>query len=78
MCVKAPTQRTATQFSGGTIGLCDGLLSIDWNAFMTANPGALGQPLTPGQHVFAQAWFRDPPAPKTTNLSDAIEFVVAP
>jgi hypothetical protein len=25
-----------------------------------------------------QAWFRDPPAPKTTNLSNAVELTVQP
>ncbi len=78
LCVKAPTQRSPAQLSNGTAGACDGALSIDWNAYITANPGALGQPFSAGQHVFAQAWFRDPPAPKTTNLSDAVEFVVGP
>jgi hypothetical protein len=28
--------------------------------------------------IDAQAWFRDPPAPKTTNLSDGREFTVVP
>jgi hypothetical protein len=31
-----------------------------------------------GQKVYAQAWYRDPPAPKTTNLSNAIELTVGP
>jgi hypothetical protein len=78
LCVKAPTQRTAAQSTGGTDGLCDGALFLDWNAFVAAHPTALGNPFAAGQHVFAQAWFRDPPSPKTTNLSDALEFVVGP
>ena len=44
LCVKAPTQRTGTQTSGGTVNACDGTLTLDWNAFQAANPGALGQP----------------------------------
>jgi hypothetical protein len=76
LCVKAPTQRTATQSSGGTNGACDGTLSIDWNQFIAANPTALGAPFAGGETVQAQAWFRDPPSPKTTNLSDALQFTV--
>jgi hypothetical protein len=78
LCVKSPAQRTAIQASGGAAGTCDGLLSLDWNAYMAANPGALGHPRSAGMVVQAQGWFRDPPAPKTTNLSDGIEFVLAP
>jgi hypothetical protein len=78
LCVKPPTQRTPPSSSGGTTGQCDGLLSIDWNAYIAANPGALGVPFSGGEHVFAQAWFRDPPSPKTTHLSDALEFLVCP
>jgi hypothetical protein len=78
LCVKPPTQRTPPQSSGGNLNACDGTLSLDWNAFLAANPSALGQPFAAGQHVFAQAWFRDPPSPKTTHLSNALEFVVGP
>jgi hypothetical protein len=78
LCVKAPTQRTPVQVSGGTAGACDGALSLDWNAYVAANPGALGAPFGPGQTVQAQGWFRDPPSPKTTMLSDALEFVTCP
>jgi hypothetical protein len=53
-------------------------LSEDWNAFMSTHASALGQPIAAGAHVWAQAWFRDPPAPKTTNLSDGLVFVVGP
>jgi hypothetical protein len=78
LCVKAPTQRMTTQSSGGTAGQCNGALSIDWLAYIAANPGALGTPLSAGQEFFGQAWFRDPPAPKTTNLSNAIRWTVCP
>jgi hypothetical protein len=78
LCVKAPTQRTPVQSSGGTFFSCDGVLSIDFLAFMASNPTALGQPLYAGERFDIQAWFRDPPAPKTTNLSDALEFDVVP
>jgi hypothetical protein len=78
LCVKPPTQRTGAQGSGGTAGACDGSLALDFFGYAAANPGALGTPLAPGATFDAQAWFRDPPAPKTTNLSDAVEFTLFP
>jgi hypothetical protein len=78
MCVMQPTQRTGVQNSGGTTGQCNGTLQVDWLAFLAANPGALGAPFTPGRLVNVQAWFRDPPAPKTTNMSNALEFAACP
>lgn len=80
LCVKAPTQRTAAQLSGGSTG-CTGSFSMVWSgpgSFMQANPGALGSPLASGQSFDAQWWYRDPPSPKTTNLSNALRWVMAP
>jgi hypothetical protein len=78
LCVKAPTQRTATQNSGGTTGQCDGSLSLDWNAYMASHPTALGGPSYAGEVINAQAWYRDPPAAKTTNLSNGLQFILQP
>ncbi|MCY3002139.1 MAG: hypothetical protein NTV21_10070 [Planctomycetota bacterium] len=78
LCVKAPTQRTGTQVSTGTAGLCDGTLTLDWNAYQAAFPAALGNPWAAGNKAWAQAWFRDPPAGKSTNLSNAIEMTYVP
>jgi hypothetical protein len=78
LCVKPPTQRTPVQSSGGTLNACDGALSLDWNAFQLANPGALGNPWSAGDTADVQVWFRDPPACKTTNLSDAVELTYQP
>jgi hypothetical protein len=78
LCVKAPVQRGPAQNSGGTSAACDGVLSLDWNSYMSTHPGALGQPLQVGQVIDGQAWFRDPPAPGTTNLSDGLEWIVGP
>jgi len=78
LCVKSPTQRMAAQDTGGTAGSCDGTLSRDWLAFLSATPTALGAPFSAGAIVQAQGWFRDPPAPKTTNLSNALEFTLVP
>jgi hypothetical protein len=66
------------QGSGGAPGMCDGALASDWNAFVATHPSALGVPFTAGDQVRAQAWFRDPPSPKTTNLSNALSFYVCP
>jgi hypothetical protein len=78
LCVKPPVQRMGALNSGGNAGLCDGLLAQDWNAFHASNPGALGSPFVAGERVFTQAWYRDPAAPKTTNLSDALELELRP
>ncbi len=78
LCVKAPTQRTSVANSGGTAGTCSGSLSLDWLAFVAANPTALGVPFAAGDVIQAQGWYRDPPSAKTTNLTDALEFTLAP
>lgn len=78
LCVKSPTQRMSAQSSGGTNAACNGLLSEDWLAFLAANPTSLGAPFSPGTPINAQGWYRDPSAVKTTNLSNALEFVLVP
>lgn len=64
--------------SGGTNGACDGSLSLDWTQYIATNPGSVGVPFAGDEIVYAQAWFRDPPSPKTTNLTDALSFDVCP
>ncbi len=78
LCVKSPVQRMGTQNSGGTFGTCTGSFSEDWLSYLTSNPGSLGQPFLAGATVNSQAWFRDPAAPGTTNLSGGLEWVTAP
>jgi hypothetical protein len=78
LCVKAPTQRTPTQNTLGSSGACDGAMQIDWLDYVATHPGALGAPFSAGTRVWAQLYFRDPPAPKTTNLSDGLTFLVCP
>jgi len=79
LCVKAPTQRTAAQPTGGTVGACDGSMSTDINAAIAANGGlVVGVPAFAGMNVFLQGWFRDPPAPKTTNLSNGLQITLCP
>jgi hypothetical protein len=69
------------QLSGiGTVGLCDGAFSQDWNAtWCSTCPLPLKNP-GPGALVQASFWYRDPQSTsnQTTSLSDAIEFVVLP
>ncbi|MBL8803204.1 MAG: protein kinase [Planctomycetes bacterium] len=78
LCVKSPVQRTVADNSGGTAGACNGAFSIDFLTYLSTHPLALGQPMGAGQLVTAQAWFRDPPAPGTTNLSNGLQFVTTP
>jgi hypothetical protein len=78
LCVKPPTQRSFPQTSGGTANTCTGALALDWNAFQSATPGALGAPWSVGDRAYVQAWFRDPLACRTTSLSDAIELTYVP
>ena len=75
-CIANPVQRTDLLNSGGTSGQCDGLLQIDFNAWLQTNPLALGSPFVPGQVFNAQGWFRDPAAPGGTNMSDALHFTL--
>ena len=78
LCVKSPSQRTGTQSSGGTSGQCDGAIALDWCAFVATHPGALGAPFTAGAEVWTQLYFRDPPSPKSTSLSNALQFTICP
>jgi hypothetical protein len=77
-CVKTPNQRMGAQNSGGTAGACDGVLTEDWNAYLATHPSALGQPYAGGETVWASAWYRDPPASKSSSLSNGLEFYVQP
>jgi hypothetical protein len=67
-----------TQVSGGSANNCDGVFSQSWNAFQAAAPASLGNPFAAGDKLYAQGWFRDPAAPKSTNLTNALELSVAP
>lgn len=78
LCVRAPRARLPVLSTGGTVGACDGVLSIDWNAWRSANPGALGQPFVPGETVWAQAWYRDPASPLGSSLTGGVVFQLGP
>jgi len=62
----------------GTNGACDGALSEDVLLYLSTHAGALGMPVGAGQVFSFQAWYRDPPAPGTTNLSDALQATSVP
>lgn len=80
LCVKSPTQRSPATNSGGLSPSCDGVLSADLNALIAGNGGGVlaNLPIAAGASVYAQAWFRDPPASKSTNLSDALQLTLQP
>ncbi len=78
LCVKAPTQRCTVLNTAGTAGSCNGFFVFDWLVYRAANPSSLGAALTVGELVQTQGWYRDPPSPKTTHLTGALEFLVGP
>jgi len=78
LCVKSPIQRATAVSTGGTTGGCNGSISLDFQSFLATRPTALGQPFQAGMIVNVQAWFRDPTAPGTTNLSNALQFKTCP
>ena len=78
LCVTTPVQRTTASLTGGTAGQCNGSISLDWNTWRAANPSGLGSPYTAGEVFYAQTWFRDPPAPTGTNLSNGLGFTLCP
>ncbi|NUP95561.1 MAG: thrombospondin type 3 repeat-containing protein [Planctomycetaceae bacterium] len=78
LCVKSPTQRLPASNTGGTSGACDGTIAVDFQSYLATHPAALGQPFVAGTVVNVQAWFRDPPAPGTTSLSNGLQFTTCP
>jgi hypothetical protein len=76
--VKGPLQRVGPALASGTLGLCNGTLDVDWSAFTSANPFALGAPFSAGALVNSQVWYRDPLAAGGANLANALEFTVQP
>ncbi len=78
LCVRPPLQRATLTSTGGVAGSCSGSLAFDLKAFLASRPFALGSPLTPGDTFCVQAWIFDPSAPKKSQLSSALTFVVAP
>lgn len=74
LCIGAPLQRTPVQLSGGNplpADDCSGVLAFDFNARIQSG---LDPQLVVGAEIDAQHWSRDPAAPSTTGLTDAIHF----
>ncbi len=74
LCAQQPLTRLPIQNSGGA-GACGGAFDFDFNAWvpLSADPALVG-----GATVWAQCWSRDPASASTTNLTDALEFVLWP
>jgi len=73
--VKSPLRRTPVQTSFGAGTSCGGFFEIDFNAFVA---GGSDPALVASVVVDTQWWSRDPAAPSTTNLTNALEFGLAP
>ena len=79
LCVAPPVRRTtAVVDTQGTPPACDGVLSIDMNAFASGQLGGNPQPslTVAGTVIDCQFWGRDTPG--NALLSDAAEYVVQP
>ncbi len=81
LCVKSPTSRTTPGTS--TVGTnpgdpCEGALTLNFSAWIAANPVHIGAPHFSGQVVYCQEWYRDPPAAKATSLSNGLALTFAP
>jgi hypothetical protein len=74
LCVVGPPWRTGIQDTGGTPGLCDGTISLDWDAYQLGNPGAMGQPWSAGDMAWVQGWYRAPQDCRTTSLTESLEL----
>ncbi len=77
LCVKAPTTRTPAQNSGGSPppNDCSGNYAFDFNVRIAAG---VDPRLVAGATVWSQYWSRDPNASFTTNLTNALSFVIQP
>ncbi|NUP95323.1 MAG: PD40 domain-containing protein [Planctomycetaceae bacterium] len=78
ICVASPRARTLNLPTGGSAGQCNGGYSLDWLAFMAANPSTLGQPIQPGQTFYAQVWYRDAGVVLNSNLTAGVAFTLCP
>lgn len=77
-CVKGPTQRMFQSTPQGAAGSCEALFRANWNSFITARPNSLGTPFAAGVSIYLQGWYRDPPAPKSISLTDALVLTFQP
>jgi len=75
MCCKPPVKRTPVQTSGGNPPPedCSGTFVFHWNKIYVNSKG-----LSVGDWYYSQYWMRDPSSPSTTNLTDAVRFLLTP
>jgi hypothetical protein len=78
LCSKVALQRTGLQSTGGNTYLCSGTLTLDWNAYQTSHPTALGNPFIAGRKAYVQGWNRDPASQKVSVMSNALEMTYQP
>jgi len=74
LCVKSPLRRSGLLQSGGSGG-CTGRFAFDFNQRIASG---VDPALVAGVRVNSQFWSRDPAAASTTNVTNAVEFVIAP
>jgi hypothetical protein len=79
-CVTPPVARSGLLAGTGTNGACDGAFAQDLNALWCPTCPKPGKNPGAGALVQAQLWYRDPGSTsnRSTSLSDAAEFLVAP
>jgi Tol biopolymer transport system component len=75
-CVAPPLRKLGIARSSGPAGSCLGTFQFDFNAWRAAHPASLGAPLSAGDTVWAQAWWRDPQSSWRISTSNALEFVL--
>ena len=69
-------QRLPVSNTGG-VNPCEGQVVTNMNAVMDT-AGTLGYPHAAGNIINTQVWQRDPASAKTTQMSEALEFTLAP
>ncbi len=75
LCVGSPSKRHALHASGAGSTNCQGLFSESLNAYIASGADPA---LVAGATVNLQCWARDPAAPFTDSLSDAVSTVICP
>jgi hypothetical protein len=77
-CLNQSTlQQLPWQNSGSASGACSGSFVVDWMAWISSHPSALGQPLYAGQNFYVQARFTKAPY-GPINLSNGLMFTLTP
>jgi hypothetical protein len=75
LCVQSPRYRLAIQNSGGSAA-CSGTFSYTLQDLLNHPTG--GGSVMVGRRLHVQTWCRDPAAPSTIAVSNALTFVVCP